>query len=98
MPIVYMHVRYIGGFFLGGGSLKRWVLFLNKHFDISGDIWDISQKLSLFKKIRLIVNFVGKSDRMSFDVRIFRDVLDIFTHNKQTNFILSHFYYRSIYA
>ena len=34
----------------------------------------------MFPELRLIVNFVGKSDYMRTDFHIFRDGLDIFTH------------------
>ena len=47
----------------------------------------------MFNEFRLIVKFVGKSDLMSTDFRIFRDGLDLFTHYKQKYFICTQLYF-----
>ena len=36
--------------------------YLNNYFDIAGETWKITQKLTMFNEFRLIVNSVGKSD------------------------------------
>ena len=67
--------------------------YLNNYFDIDGETWEIQQKLTMFNEFRLIVNLLGKSDWMSTDFCIFRDVLDIFTHYKLTHYICTHLYF-----
>ena len=47
------------------------------YFDMVGERGEIPKKLTMFNEFRLIVNFVGKSDCMSTDFRIFIDGLDI---------------------
>ena len=47
----------------------------------------------MFNEFRLFVNFVGKSDYMSTDLRMFKDGLIIFTYYKQTYFICTHLYF-----
>ena len=95
IPFVYMHVRYIV-VFVKRCSFEKWCSFvhiINKYFDISGETWEIPQKLTMIHEFRLIVNFVGKSDWMSTDFRIFRDSLDIFTYYKEIYFICMHLYF-----
>ena len=47
--------------------------YLKQYFDIAGETWAIPQKLTLVNELQLIVNFVGKFDCMSTEIRIFRD-------------------------
>ena len=69
-------------------------LYLNKYFDIAGEIWEIQQKITMFNLFQLIINFVGKSDCISTEsFLIFRDSIDILTHYKDTYFIYSHLYF-----
>ena len=59
---------------------------------IIGGVCEIPQQLTMFSAFRLIVNFLGRSEPMSTDFRIFKDGLDIFTYSKQTYFVCSHLY------
>ena len=65
--------------------------YLSECFDIARETSKIPQKITMLKEFRLIVNFLGKSDCMSTDFHIFRDIFLIFTHYKQTYFIVRTF-------
>ena len=67
--------------------------YLNQYFDIAGETLAIPKKLTMVNEFRLIVNFVGKSDCMSTEFRIFRDDFYIFTHYKLIYFICWHLYF-----
>ena len=67
--------------------------YLKQYFDIAGETWAIPEKLTLVNELQLIVNFVGKFDCMSTEIRIFRDDFYIFTQYEQIYFICSHLYF-----
>lgn len=59
-------------------------LYFKEYFELTGETSKIPLKLSIFKKFKLIVDFIRKLDGMSTDLFIFRDGLAIFKHYKQS--------------
>ena len=67
--------------------------YLNENFNIGSETYEMPQTLTMFNEFRLIVHFVGTSDCMSTDFRIFKECLYISKHHTQTYFICTHLYF-----